>query len=53
VDEAIAYQWAAKCLKPVEDSAESHRLQQAADLIVGAILEAYRQGRHGCLEVPT
>ncbi len=39
LDEAAAYAHAAYCLRPVQDQAEPHRLQQVADRIVAAIEE--------------
>jgi hypothetical protein len=44
MQEATAYAWAAQCLEPLKD-APVHRLQQAADKIAAAMLEAQRDER--------
>lgn len=43
IDEAIAYQWAAHCLKSLEGLVEAYKLQQVADRIASAIMEAARR----------
>ena len=43
LDESKAYEWAAECMRPVQN-AEPHKLQQVADKIVGALLSAQHLG---------
>lgn len=45
MDESTAYEWAGRCLQPLQSIGglvESHRLQQVADKIASAIMDAAR-----------
>ncbi len=44
MDEATAYAWVARCLRPAEDVLAPHRLQQVADRIASVIVQTYRGG---------
>lgn len=45
MDESISYTWAARAILSVDRLLEHHKMEQLADAVSSAILEAYKLGK--------